>query len=147
MLYDLSNPLHAANFKLRCNALYTEHAMVELTRKTTRTLRQNAYLHSILAYFAAMNHYTIDEVKRWYFKELCSPDLFIIETTDPFTGRPRQRLRSSRDLTTEQMTTAIERFRNWSAQKAGLYIPSPDEHRLVQQMELEIDRAKNYIYG
>lgn len=43
------------------------------------------------------------------------------------------------------MTLAIERFRNWAAQEAEIYIPSPEEHRLVQMMEIEASRAKQYL--
>lgn len=40
---------------------------------------------------------------------------------------------------------AIERFRNWAAGEAGIYIPSPDEHRLVLQMEAEAERAGKFV--
>ena len=71
--------------------------------------------------------------------------MFVRTKTDFFTGEQRKVMRSSSDLTTEEMTIAIERFRNWSADKAGIYIPSPEEHRLVQQMEIEVQRAKLYL--
>lgn len=146
MLYDLSNDLHAENFKRRCNALYQKKCVVELTeKKPQRTLSQNAYLHAALGYFGMQFGYTLEEVKTWYFKELCNKELFLRQKRDVITGQNRITLRSSADLTTEEMTIAIERFRNWAADKAGVYIPSPDEHRLVQQMEIEIDRAKTYL--
>ena len=89
--------------------------------------------------------YTIEEVKAWYFKETCNPEMFVRTITDTVTGELRKTLRSSSDLTTEEMTVAIERFRNWSADKAGIYIPSPEEHRLVTQMEIEVQRGKLYL--
>lgn len=146
MLFDLSNDLHAENFKKRCNMLYKKKCIVELTeKKPQRTLSQNAYLHAALGYFGLQVGYTIEEVKAWYFKEACNPEMFVRTITDAVTGEKRKTLRSSADLTTEEMTVAIERFRNWSADKAGIYIPSPDEHRLVTQMEIEVQRGKLYL--
>ncbi|MBD5183977.1 MAG: hypothetical protein HDS97_03695 [Bacteroidales bacterium] len=146
MLYDLSNELQAENFKRRCNLLYKNRGIVDLTeKKQQRTIRQNSYLHAALGYFGLQFGYTIDEVKRWYFKETCNRELFVKEISDRFTGETRIQLRSSSDLTTEEMTLAIERFRDWSAMKAGVYIPSPDEHRLVMQMEIEAERARQYL--
>ena len=144
-LYDLSNPLHAQNFRLRSDALLRKQCVVELTeKKPQRTTQQNRYLHAALGYFGALTGNTLDYVKRYYFKAHCNPDLFIIEKNDPLLGIVRT-LRSSADLTTEEMTLAIERFRNWAAQEAEIYIPSPDEHRLVQMMEVEAGRARLYL--
>lgn len=144
-LYDLSNPLHAYNFRRRSDALLRKQCVVELTeKKPQRTTQQNRYLHAALGYFGALTGNTLDYVKRYYFKAHCNPDLFIIEKNDPLLGIVRT-LRSSADLTTEEMTLAIERFRNWAAQDAEIYIPSPDEHRLVQMMEVEAGRARLYL--
>lgn len=146
MLFDLSNELQAENFKKRCNLLFKKKCVVDLTeKKPQRTLRQNAYLHAALGYFGLQVGYTMEEVKAWYFKETCNPELFVKTIQDAVTGEQRKTLRSSTALTTEEMTLAIERFRNWSANKAGIYIPSPDEHRLVIQMEIEVERAKTYL--
>ena len=146
MLYDLSNDLHAENFKRRCNLLYKKRCVVDLTeKKPQRTARQNGYLHAALGYFGMQFGYSSEEVKQWYFKETCNRELFVREIRDRFTGESRIKLRSSADLSTEEMTLAIERFRDWAAQVAGVYIPSPDEHRLVQQMEIETERAKQYL--
>ncbi|MDE6651392.1 MAG: hypothetical protein K2K08_03185 [Paramuribaculum sp.] len=144
-LYDLSNPLDAENFKLRCNALYKKGCIVELTeKKPQRTTQQNRYLHAALGYFGALTGNTLDYVKRQYFKAHCNPELFIVTKDDPLLRTVRI-LRSSAELTTEEMTLAIERFRNWAAQEAEIYIPSPEEHRLVQMMEIEASRAKQYL--
>lgn len=152
MLYDLSNPLQAENFKKRCNALYKKKGIVELTEKhPQRTISQNSYLHAALGYFALeyeppkeAERLTAEEVKRWYFKETCNPDLFVRRKPDPITGESREELRSSKDLDTAEMTTAIDRFRAW-AETQGVYIPSPEEHRLVTEMEIEVQRNRNRI--
>ena len=146
MLYDLQNELHAENFKKRVNALFLKKSIVELTeKKPQRTLKQNSYLHAALGFFGIQFGYTIEEVKTWYFKDTCNKELFVRYKPDSITGEQRKYLRSSAELTTEEMTVAIERFRNWSADVAGVYIPSPDEHRLVEQMEIEVMRGRMYL--
>lgn len=144
-LFDLSNPLHAENFRLRSGALLSKQCVVELTeKKPQRTSQQNRYLHAALGYFGALTGNTLDYVKRYYFKAHCNPTLFIIEKEDTLLGRVKT-LRSSAELTTDEMTLAIERFRDWAATEAEIYIPSPEEHRLVQMMEVEADRARQYL--
>lgn len=146
MLYDLSNPLQAENFKKRANHLYKKGCIVDMTeKKPRRTESQNAYLHAALGYFGMQFGYRRAEVKAWYFKEICNPDLFVREIDDVITGEKRKTLRSSAELTTEEMTIAIERFRNWSAQEAGVYIPSPEDHQMVMQMEAEVQRVGIYL--
>nr|DAY59128.1 MAG TPA: hypothetical protein [Caudoviricetes sp.] len=43
------------------------------------------------------------------------------------------------------MNTSIDRFRNWASAEAGVYIPSADEERLIQLMEIDIERNKEFI--
>ena len=144
MLYDLNNPLQRESFKVKSEALAKKGGIVELTeKKQRRTNQQNAYLHTILSYFAGEIGETMEYVKRHYFKVLCNKDLFVLDVEDKYLGRIKV-LRSSADLDTAEMTTAIERFRNWAATE-GIYIPSPDEQNLVQLMEIEVSRNRIYV--
>lgn len=144
MLYDLSNPLQNESFGVKAEALRKKGCIVELTeKKPQRTANQNRYLHSILSYFGLEVGETAEYVKRYYFKLLCNKDTFVVEKEDKFHGKI-QVLRSSADLDTAEMTVCIERFRNWASGE-GVYIPSPEEHLLVQQMEIEISRNRMYL--
>ena len=144
-LFDLSNPLDKANFLLRAKKLVESGKIVELTeKKPRRSLPQNKYLHVILAYFGTQTGNTLEWVKQQYYKKLVNPDLFIREKEDRYLGRIKV-LRSSADLDSREFSLSIERFRNWAAQEAGIYIPSSEEHYLIQQMELEIERNKEFI--
>ena len=42
------------------------------------------------------------------------------------------------------MSLTIERFRNFASAQ-GIYIPSPEEERLIQLMEIEVEHSKLYI--
>ena len=144
-LYDTSNPLDKANFLLRAKKLAESGKIVELTeKKPRRTLQSNKYLHVILAYFGTQTGNTLEWVKQQYYKKLVNPDLFIREKEDKYLGRIKV-LRSSADLDSSEFSLSIERFRNWAAQQAGIYIPSSDEAILIQQMEIEIERNKEFL--
>lgn len=145
MVYDTFNPLDKANFLLRAKKLAESGKVIELTeKKPRRSLPQNKYLHVILAYFGAQTGNTLEWVKQQYYKKLVNPDLFIREKEDKYLGRIKV-LRSSADLDTSEFSLSIERFRNWAAQEAGIYIPSADEAILIQQMEIEIERNKEFL--
>ena len=145
MVYDTSNPLDKANFLLRAKKLAESGKIVELTeKKPRRSLPQNKYLHVLLAYFGTQTGNTLEWVKQQYYKKLVNPDLFIREKEDKYLGRIKI-LRSSADLDTSEFSLSIERFRNWAAQEAGIYIPSADEAILIQQMEIEIERSKEFL--
>lgn len=145
MTYDLANPLDQQRFKTRCNHLYKQGGVVELTaKKGRRTISQNSYLHLILGWFAIETGNTLDFVKKEYFKRYINPNIFIVEIEDKYLGKLKV-LRSSRDLTSAEMTTAIERFRNWASAEAGVYLPSPDEKSLLQYIEKESSRYKEYL--
>jgi len=145
MLYDTSNPLDKANFILRCKKLAESGKVVELKeKKPKRSLPQNSYLHLILGYFAAKSGNTLEYVKLYYFKCLCNKELFVRQKRDKYMG-DTWTVRSSTDLDTGEMTTAIERFRNWSANEADIYLPSPENERMLEMAEIEIEKKKNYI--
>jgi hypothetical protein len=145
MLYDTSNPLDKANFLLRAKKLAESGVIVDLTeKKPRRSLPQNKYLHVILAYFGTQTGNTLEWVKQQYYKKLVNPDLFIREKEDKYLGRIKV-LRSSADLDTAEMSLSVDRFRNWATQEAGIYIPSADEAILIQQMEIEIERNKEFL--
>ena len=145
MIYNNSNPLDKANFLLRAKKLAESGKIVELAeKKPRRSLPQNKYLHVILAYFGTQTGNTLEWVKQQYYKKLVNPDLFIREKEDKYLGRIKV-LRSSADLDSIEFSFSIERFRNWAAHEAGIYIPSADEAMLIQHMEIEIERHKEFL--
>ena len=145
MVYDTSNPLDKANFLLRAKKLAESGKIVELTeKKPRRTLSQNSYLHVTIAYFASQYGCTTEWAKQRYFKQLVNPELFVREKDDEFLGRVKY-LSSSADLDVSEMSLAIDRWRNWCSMEASIYIPSADEAILIQQMEIEIERNKEFL--
>lgn len=144
MIYDLSKPLDRQKFKVRVNHLFAQSKQVELTEKTFRSLRQNSYLHCLLGILAIDQGLTIDYVKEFYYKRLVNPDIFVITKEDKMIGKIEV-LRSSKDLTKEEMSKSIDKLRNWASSELGCYLPSADEESLLQQAEMEIQRYRSYL--
>jgi len=146
MIYNLSSPLDVQNAKTRLELLIKRGCIVELTeKKQKRSLNQNAYLHLLLGYFASQTGNTLEWVKQQYYKKLCNPDLFIGEREDLFLGRVKY-VRSSADLRTDEMNLSIERFRNWSAAEAGIYLPEATSEAEIAALQVEVERYKTYLY-
>lgn len=145
MLYNLNNPFEVEKFKQKCNSLLEDKCIVDLSKKhRNRTSSQNRYLHLLLGYFASEFGYSLEEVKYDIFKRKCNPDIFKVERVNK-RGKKVTALRSSRDLDTAEMTTAIERFRNWSSAVAGLYLPSAGEEQALIYAQQQIEKYEQYL--
>lgn len=146
MLYNCSNPLDKANFLDRVKLLAERGDVVELKTKKQRSLKQSAYLHCLFDYFGCQYGEDGAYVKEEYFKKLVNPDIFVLsEGIDRFTKKHRVQLRSTADLTTEEISIAIDRFRNWSSKEAGIYLPTSQEGALLRLCEIEISKAQRYL--
>lgn len=146
MLYDCRNPLDKENFLARAQFLANREDVVELRTKRQRSLNQNGYLHVILDWFGCQYGEDAEFVKTEYFKKLVNPDYFILgKKRSKFSGQEYYQLRSTADLTTEEMSVCIERFRNWASKEAGIYIPTAEEGIIIRQCEIEIAKARRYL--
>lgn len=144
MIFNLKNPYEKDKFKDYIIKLYEQESVVEVKKKhPNRTLAQNRYFYLLLGWFSCETGYSVDEVKIDIFKRLCNKDLFIRNRTNK-KGEDVSYLRSSAELTTGEMTTAIERFRNYSAAQ-GIYLPSPNENDFLLYIEQELERNKEFI--
>lgn len=145
MLYDLANEFQRKAFSARCEDYLEKGQVVELVCKQFRTRGQNSYLHLLIGVVAMETGNTLAYAKEMYFKRLCNRDLFITLKTDKYMGQVEV-IRSSADLTTEEMTTAIDRFKRWGAEN-GIYMPSPGDSALLREIEIEMGRNKAYLGG
>lgn len=146
MLYDCRNPMDRANFLARAQLLAQRQDVVELRTKRQRSLAQNSYLHVLLDYFGSQYGEDAEFVKVEYFKKLVNPETFILgKKRSKFTGCEYYKLRSTSDLTTEEMSTCIERFRNWASKETGVYLPTAEEGVLLQCCEVESAKARRFI--
>lgn len=144
MLYNTSNSLEREQFLLRATRLADSGKIVDMTeKKPQRSLKQNSYLWLMLSYWATQTGYTKDEAEAIY-KEVNS-DIYFEEKE--VCGQNLRYIRHTYELDTAEMTRTIEKFRNWSVMNEAypVYIPAPNEESLVQLMEMEVQRMRDYI--
>lgn len=145
MIYELSNEFDLEKFLDKVKNLVDSKKTVELkTKNPKRSLRQNSYLHLILGWFACNYGCSAEEAKLDFFKRKCNKEIFEKERSNSKGQRIRY-LISTSELDSGQMTLAIERFRNWSASEAELYLPDPSDLRYLQYVEKEIEKNKEFI--
>ena len=143
MIFNLRNPYEEEKFNAHVRKIRDDRCIVEIKRvNPSRSLSQNAYLHLLLGYFGCQYGCSRDEAKVDFFKRHCNPDLFVRET-DTAAGR-RKFLRSSSELSTAEMTLAIDRFRNFSASE-GIYLPAAGEKEFIIHCRQETEKAKEYL--
>lgn len=143
-LYNLKNVYDRKRFKEACNQMVLKNEYVELKKKNTqRSLAQNSYLHCLLGYFASEFGFTLEEVKFDIFKKICNRDIFEKKRINK-RGQEVTYIRSSTELDKAEMTTAIERFRNYSSAQCGLYLPEANEGEALFFAQQQMDQYKEY---
>ena len=142
-LYDTSNPLDKANFVLRAKKLAESGKIVELAeKKPKRTLSQNNFLWLCLSYWGCQTGYTKEEAETIY--KNVNRELYY--THKVIAGVEIEYIRHTYELDTAEMTASIEKWRNWAAMNDAcpVYIPSPEDYQLIQQMEVEISKNNEF---
>ncbi len=144
MLYDLSKAVDVERIRTKLEYDTRHGNLVSYERKVIRTKRQNSYLHLLLGAVAVETGNPLEYVKQEYFKALVNPALFVRQKEDTFLHQQRNVLRSSRDLTTEEMNLAIDRFKRWAAEN-GIYLPEPGDEERLREIALEMARQERYL--
>jgi hypothetical protein len=146
MKYDLKNKVDQDRFKNRINVLIETCSFVELRKiNEKRSLSQNSYLHLLFGWFAIEYGETIDFVKQHIFKKVVNKEIFKTEHVNKKNGVIRKDWRSSSNLDSGELTICIDRFRDYSSKEVGIYLPEPNETEYLKQIEIEIERNKQYL--
>lgn len=145
MQYDLTSDLQRQSFLARVDTLLERGVVVDLTERSIRTKGQNNYLHLLIGVVAMATGNTLEDTKRWYFKEMCNADIFHRQHRDRL-GNTIDVIRSTADLTREEMSIAIDRFKRWGSQN-GIYMPNPGDESLLREIAIEMGRMKSYLGG
>ena len=143
MLYDLTSDMQRKSFLARVDNLIEKGAVVEMTEKAFRSPNQNRYLHLLIGVVAIETGNTLEDAKKWYFKETCNSDLFHVQHRDKM-GNYIDHIRSTAELTKEEMSMAIDRFKRWGVEN-GIYMPNPEDIHLLKEIEIEMGRMKSYL--
>jgi hypothetical protein len=137
MKYLLSDPLQAHKAKERLEVLTADGARIEIIKVSPkRSLNQNNYLHLLLSAFGGHFGYTLNEAKLIY-KEL-NRDVYFYEK------KKRIFVKSSSDLTKEEMAKTIDKLMQQSARQ-GYELPPADNQEWIQQLENEAEQHQQYL--
>jgi len=147
VLYDLSDEVDVQRFDTRVDFLKKKRGFVELlVVREERTIKQNRYLHLLVSFFALEYGETLSYVKEELFKKTVNPDIFRSEYVNRSTGEVRTEWRSTANLDTREMAQAIDTFRNWAADEAGIYLPEANEKKTLIRIERETKKYWNQIF-
>lgn len=137
MKFNLDNITESTEAFEYLNELNGKHALIELKKiSPTRTLKQNAYLHLIIAAFGNHFGYTAEEAKLVY-KDI-SPHIYY------YTKKDRRFIRSSADLNKDEMAETIDRFRQASA-KQGYDLPLAIDQDWLRRLHNEVERSSFFL--
>jgi hypothetical protein len=106
-----------------------------------RSGQQNRYLYFCLQWFAHEYKCTVVEAKEVILKRVAAPHIFEREML--VSGEAIKYYRSTADLDTVEMMSAIENFRTY-ADMVGHPIPDANDYELVRFCEREIEKTQAY---
>ena len=144
MIYNPEKQIDVSRAIERLKFFIENKRVFELTEKRKkRTISQNAYLHLLFGWFALETGYTTEEVKQEIFKKIVNPNTFYEgEFGNIITI---ERWRSTANLSTQEMTLCIDRFRDYASKEAAIYLPQPSDIVMLQEMEIQISNNQNYL--
>ena len=108
-----------------------------------RTLHQNSYLHLLLGAYGVHFGYTLEEAKIVYKRDI-NPSLYVYKKE--IAGRSMAFLRSSADLTKEEMMISIDNLMRTSAE-AGYPLPKAEDKDWIRELENQIEAQNHFLYG
>lgn len=146
MKYDLSNKVQVIKFDAWVKRVKEKEKFVNgNVIHPMRSDQQNKYFHVLVGYFSSEYGETTEYVKQTIFKKWVNKEIFKTEYANKKTGEIREEWRSSADLSTGELTLAIERFRDYASKEANIYLPEPNEDEFLRHCETEIERQKQYL--
>ena len=112
------------------------HVTLEKKRES-RTIQQNKYYWLILRYFGLQYGCTKTEAE-YYFKQICNPDIFCRKKKDK-EDRIIYIVRSTSQLTKQEMISAINNFSVWCSQRQ-IELPRPEDKEMLRYAEQQVER-------
>lgn len=134
MKYNTAIKGEKENAKKYFEELLAKDSIVEIKKVSrNRSLKQNSYLHLLLGAFGNHFGYTIEEAKLIY-KEV-NKNIYYYKKKD------RLFIRSSADLSVDEMKDSIDKFREESA-KQGCDLPLATDQDWLRSIENMIEQNK-----
>lgn len=146
MIYDAEKQIDVQRAIEKIKYFIAKKQIFELNAKrVSKTYSQLKYAHLIMGWFAWEYGEKTEYIKLEYFKKLVNPDIFMFEFINRKTAEVRIEYKSLADISKDEMTLAINRFRDYASKEAGIYLPEPNDLVSMRQIELEIENNKQYL--
>lgn len=130
-IYDTKKPLDKERARLNFERILRDEKVIEVKEvKPRRSYSQNAYLHFIIGLFCIETGYNSEEGKQLY-KRVARKEYYYEKNGVLF-------VRSSAELDTQEMTSSIEKFREYCLENLGFTLPSPEDKAILQAIEFEM---------
>lgn len=146
MLYNPEKEIDVKRAVERLKYFISKNKVFELSaKKVPKTYPQLKYAHLIMGWFALEYGEKLEYIKLDYFKKLVNTEIFEYEYVNRKTGEVRTEYRSLADLNKDELSLAIDRFRDYSSKEAGIYLPEPNDLALLQEVEIQIKNNQQYL--
>ena len=148
MKYNTKSDFDRKKAQIYFDKLMGSSTPFELTSLKKRSNSQNAILHVFLSYLGLELGYTMDYVKLNLWKMKWNRKMFYVEAFNKKDGIAYHRVRSSRELTKEEMSHAIGVLIEKASTECGVIFPERgsstfgDDFLLMQN---EIYKAEKYL--
>jgi hypothetical protein len=144
--FKLENTFGQTSAKKYLDKLIEDKKFIEIKEITAGTGEQNRYFHLILGWFAFSYGESLEYVKQIMIKQELCPEIFKVEFKEKKLIYERYcYFKSWSELTKKERTIVIDKFRNYASKEADIYLPSPDEQGLLESLEIELDKNKQWI--
>ena len=137
---DVSKAIERFKYFLKNNKVFELKA-----KQTPKTYPQLKYTPLIIKWFALEYGETMEYIKLEFFKKKANKELFEFERANRKTGEIRLEYRSLAVLKKDELTIAINRFRDYASKEAGIYLPEPNDLPYLREIEIQVENNKQFI--
>jgi hypothetical protein len=146
MLYNPEKEIDVQRAVEKFKYFVKHNKVFELSaKKVPKTYPQLKYAHLIMGWFAWEYGETLEYIKLEYFKKLVNPQIFEYEFINRKTAEVRIEYKSLAGISKEELTLAINRFRDYSSKEAGIYLPEPNDLTLMREIEIQLKNNEQYL--
>lgn len=146
MRYNLKNEHEAKEAREYLAKLLSQNACIEIIHKhPRRSLGQNNYVHLLLSCCALECSLSLDEFKLGIFKAIINKDLFMSRDNNDKLNLQYTKVKSTADLTTHEMSIAVDRLKKFAAEKMDLLLPDANEYDKLSNIYNKIERNRNWL--
>ena len=135
MYFDLTNDAQRQQFRECVERMLKRGSVVRLTDERPRTLEQNSFYQLLTAYFSSRTGIKAGWVRDRLIKRIVCPDIFIRDG----------RVRSSSELTSDEMRTVISRFQFYASSELGIELPDSDDYRMVISAARQVEQDRDFV--